>query len=207
MSVPDFTTTILVDQSPENVFKAISNFRGWWSEDIEGNTDVLGEQFFYHYKDIHLCKLRLVQQVPNTRLVYDVLDNQFSFTKDKGEWIGTKLVFEISVEGTKTQVTFTHKGLVPQYECYKVCKEAWTNYITNSLRLYITTGAGTPNPKEGEGFNATLAEKWDLSDNSPATNDFQVSYLVDKSAKEMFDAILNVRGWWSGLYAEEIEGN
>src|SRR4051794_2810622 len=98
MTTLDFTTTLWVDQSPKEVFKAIGNFRGWWSEDIEGDTDTLGEAFFYHYKDVHLCKLKLSELTPNTRLVYDVLDNEFSFTKDKTEWVGTQLVFEITPE-------------------------------------------------------------------------------------------------------------
>lgn len=29
MSAQDFTTTIVLDQSPETVFKAIQNVRGW----------------------------------------------------------------------------------------------------------------------------------------------------------------------------------
>jgi hypothetical protein len=40
-----FTATILVDQSPAVAFKAIKNFRAWWSEDIEGNTDKLTKHF------------------------------------------------------------------------------------------------------------------------------------------------------------------
>jgi hypothetical protein len=77
-----------------------------------------------------------------------VLDNYFRFTKDKTEWIGTKIEFEISESGGKTQVHFTHRGLVPGYECYDVCFAAWTGYITGSLRNLIVTGKGEPNPKE-----------------------------------------------------------
>src|SRR6267142_2493447 len=125
MEKQNYTATILVDKDPKTAFDAIKNFRGWWSEEIEGKTDQLGEVFVYHYKDIHLCKLKLIEIVPDKKLVYQVLDNQFSFTKDKSEWIGTKLIFDIAKEDGKTQVKFTHEGLVPEYECYKVCYDAW----------------------------------------------------------------------------------
>lgn len=162
MKTNDFSSTVLVDKSPKEAFKAIQNFRAWWSEQIKGPTDSLNEAFFYHYKDIHLCKIKLVERIPNKKIVYQVLENQFNFVKDQSEWVNTKLIFELSEEGNKTKITFTHEGLVPSYECYKVCNDAWTGYIQNSLFKLITTGKGEPNPSEGEGFNAKLAEKWKL---------------------------------------------
>jgi len=162
MKPADFATTILVDQTPEQVFKAIKNISAWWSEGIEGSTDKLNDEFIYHYKDIHFSKMKLIELVPNKRVVWQVLDNYFKFTEDKSEWIGTKLVFDISQKNDQTEISFTHQGLVPQYECYEVCREAWTNYINDSLRDLITTGKGQPNPKEEHGFNAQLAEKWKL---------------------------------------------
>ena len=163
MESKNFTSTILVDKDVTTAFNAIKNFRAWWSEDIEGNTDKLGDTFFYHYKDVHLCKLKLVEEIPNKKLVYMVVDNKFNFTKDTTEWTNTKLVFDISKEGEQTKVTFTHEGLTSQYECYEICKDAWTNYIQNSLFKLITTGKGEPNPKDKDGFNAEIVEKWKLN--------------------------------------------
>lgn len=151
MDKKDFTATILVDQDRTTAFNAIKNFRAWWSEEIEGSTDQLNEVFFYHYKDIHLCKIKLIEIVPDKKLVYQVLDNQFNFIKDKTEWIGTKLIFEITDDGDKTRVQFTHEGLVPDYECYPICFDSWTGYIKKSLYHLITTGKGEPNPTSPTG--------------------------------------------------------
>ena len=162
MTTTDFTTTLLVEQSPREVFDAINNPRGWWSEEIEGGADKLNDEFIYHYKDIHYCKIKLTELVPCQKVVWLVLDNYFKFTEDKSEWIGTKAVFDIAQKGDKTEITFTHEGLVPEYECYEICREAWTNYTTGSLRNLIETGKGEPNPKDSDGYNAQLAKKWSL---------------------------------------------
>ncbi|HUR12286.1 MAG TPA: SRPBCC domain-containing protein [Flavitalea sp.] len=161
MEQTNFTTIIVVDQAPAIAFNGIKNFRAWWSQEIEGNTDKLNESFFYHYKDVHLSKIKLVEIIPDKKLVYEVVDNQFNFVKDKTEWIGTKLIFDISEDAGKTKIVFTHDGLVPAYECYDVCHDAWTSYIQGSLKSWITTGKGKPNGKEG-GLNAELVKKWGL---------------------------------------------
>jgi hypothetical protein len=163
MTTTDFTTTLLVDQTPEEVLNAINNVRGWWSENIDGGTDKLNDEFIYTYKDVHYCKIKLVELIPDQKVVWLVLDNYFKFTEDKSEWKGTKIVFDISQKDNQTEIIFTHEGLVPQYECYEICREAWTNYIQDSLRNLITTGKGQSNSKEDDGFNAQPVEKWKLT--------------------------------------------
>ena len=164
MSKQDYSTTILVNQSPKEVYNAINNVRGWWSEEIEGPTDELNKEWFYHYKDIHLCKIKVAEMIPNRKVVWEVLDNSFNFIEDKEEWVGNRIVFDISREGDKTRVTFTQEGLTTFYECFEVCRDGWNNYINNSLYKLITTGEGEPNPKDGEGFNKKLADKWRLNE-------------------------------------------
>jgi hypothetical protein len=145
MKTPDFTTTLLVDQGPKQVFEAINNVRGWWSEEITGSTDKLNAVFDYRYEDVHLCKIKITEFIPDKKVVWSVLENYFKFTKDKSEWVGTKIIFEISVQDNKTQIHFTHLGLVPDYECYDICNTAWTQYIQQSLFGLITRGEGKPN--------------------------------------------------------------
>jgi hypothetical protein len=156
-----YSTSFVVDQSPQRVYEAINNVRGWWSQEVEGKTDELHGEFFYHYKDVHLSKMEVVELIPNEKIVWFVKDNYFNFVEDKTEWKGTKIVFEISKTGDKTVLTFTHHGLVPEYECYDVCQKAWTSYIQGSLKNLITEGKGQPNTKE-EGLSSELIEKWKL---------------------------------------------
>jgi uncharacterized protein YndB with AHSA1/START domain len=147
MTERNYTTTFTVAQKPAEVFAAINQVRAWWSEGIEGDAETIGGRFTHSVLDLHRCDLEVKELVPGKRVVWTVLDNHFSFTRDDTEWKGTQMVFDIAAQGDKTQVNFTHVGLVPEYECYEVCKDGWHTYI-NSLHALITTGKGRPNAGE-----------------------------------------------------------
>ncbi|MES2654081.1 MAG: SRPBCC domain-containing protein [Bacteroidota bacterium] len=159
MSNQNYTTSFLVDQSPQEVFNAINNVRGWWSEQIEGSTNKPDAEFNYHYQDIHICKMKIVEFIPNQKVVWLAMENYFNFTKDKTEWKDTKISFEIAKQGNKTQLVFTHIGLIPAYECYNICSDAWGNYINGSLKSLIETGKGKPNPYQTAIDNAATLQK------------------------------------------------
>ena len=150
MSRGNYTTAFSVDQPPEAVFEAINNVRGWWSGEIDGSTDKLGAVFTYRHKDLHSSTQKITEFVPGKRVVWHVLDGHLNFVKDKREWIGTDIVFEVARKKGKTELRFTHVGLVPAFECYGDCSGAWGFYINDSLRSLIATGKGQPNKKEKE---------------------------------------------------------
>ena len=147
MSTPDFTTAFLVNKTPEEVFDAINNVRGWWSEGVEGGTHQLNDEFVYIYQDLHYSKQKLIEVVPNKKVVWLVTDSQLNFITNKSEWTGTKISFEIAQKDNQTQLRFTHLGLVPNNECFDACSGGWTTYI-NSLQKLISTGKGKPDKKE-----------------------------------------------------------
>ncbi|PTR01386.1 uncharacterized protein YndB with AHSA1/START domain [Mucilaginibacter yixingensis] len=148
MNTTDFTVSFAVSQPAQDVFNAVTNVRGWWSENIEGNTANQGDEFVYQAQDLHYCKIRLTEVVPNQRVVWLVTYNYFKFTKDKAEWMGDQIVFDITEKDGQTELTFTQHGLTPQAECYDICSKCWTEYVTESLRNLITVGKGQPNEAE-----------------------------------------------------------
>jgi hypothetical protein len=189
--VNDFTTTISVDQTPEEAFAAINNVRGWWAGAIEGSTDKLGDEFTYRYEDVHYSKQKLTELIPGKKVVWLVTESQLNFAQDKAEWTGTQITFEISRKGNKTEVRFTHLGLIPEFECFNECSSAWGSLIKVSLRSLIAGGDAEPVTSYGKGVQIANAQN------------FSTTFSVEQTPKEVFDAITNPRGWWS----EEIEGS
>ncbi len=145
MTTTDFTTTLRVTQTPKKVFHAINNVRGWWSGEIGGDTNNPGAEFTYRVPDVHYCKMKITEFIPGKKVVWRVLDSNISYTKTKTEWNDTKISFEISQRDGKTEVRFTHIGLVPTYECYDACSSGWDLLINGNLRKLITTGKDQPN--------------------------------------------------------------
>ena len=149
MKDQSLTLTFSVEQSPEQVFDAVNNVRAWWSGEIAGETDRLGAEFTYRYKDVHRSTQKITEFVRAKKVVWHVADAELNFVKDRNEWNGTDIVFEIARKGSKTELRFTHVGLVPAFECYGGCSGAWGFYVGDSLRSLITTGKGAPNRTEG----------------------------------------------------------
>jgi hypothetical protein len=144
MTKQGFSTSFSVDQTPDRVFAAINNVRGWWSGEITGDTNKLGAEFTYRYKDMHKSKQKITEFVPGKKVVWHVTDAELTFAKDKKEWIGTDIVFEIAKKDGKTELRFKHVGLVPAFECYGGCSGAWGALVDGNLRKLIETGKNQP---------------------------------------------------------------
>ncbi|PRX50086.1 hypothetical protein B0I33_102204 [Prauserella shujinwangii] len=153
------TATMTVDQSPEEVFAAITDVRGWWNENIIGDTVALHDEFVFTddyahagevaqgKRGIRFARFQLTEVEPGVRVVWHVLDADLTFVADSDEWTGTDVIFDITADARATTLHFTHKGLTAaESECFEACSSGWTFYISTSLPQLIATGTGQPIP-------------------------------------------------------------
>ena len=94
---------------------------------------------------------------------------------------------------------FTHQGLVPDYECFNVCHDAWTHYIQDSLKNLILTGKGEATPKDvEEGTPKTQLSENDLS--REQTKSIYHKLLIEAPVEKVYGALTTQKGlggWWT----------
>ena len=147
MKKQDYSTSIPTNATPKESFKCVNSVSKWWTENIEGSSQnpdgIFTVRFGTTWKTF-----KIIEFVPDKKVVWQVTDCNMPWNKNKTEWKNTKIVWEVSKKDNKTQIRFTHLGLVPDFECFDACSNAWTDYLQNSLKNLITTGKGQPNPRE-----------------------------------------------------------
>jgi hypothetical protein len=146
MNDQSYSTTFVVEKSPQDVFDAINKVPDWWSGDVAGGTGKVGDVFTYTVPGIHFSEQTITELIPGKKVVWRVSDAELTFVQDKKEWKGTDIVFEIAKKGDQTEVRFTHRGLVPDFQCHDACSNGWNLLVGGNLKKFIQTGKRQPSP-------------------------------------------------------------
>jgi hypothetical protein len=140
----DLTYQLTTHATPAAAYAAICDVRAWWSGDLTGRTDRLGEEWDYRVPGIHYSAFRTTVLEPGRTVVWRCTASELTFTEEPDEWTGTSVRFDLRAVDGGTEVTFTHEGLTPAVECFGVCEVAWGEYVLGSLRELMDTGHGRP---------------------------------------------------------------
>ena len=136
-----YKTSIEFNTTPELLFEAISmKLNDWWGVQdqlIEKTGDVFkvswGEPWY---------QFEVVNYVKNQEMIWKCIDaNQKikGLTDIEKEWVGTEIHWLIKqLDNNKSLLEFEHKGLVPEFLCFKVCSESWSIFLEESLVDYLT---------------------------------------------------------------------
>jgi hypothetical protein len=106
----------------------------FWPEEMEGECSRLNDEFVFKTGDSHYSKNRVVELVPDKKLVWLVTE---SIRKtDNFDWSGTKMIFALTPKDNHTLLQFTYDGIVLEHEsdrlaqiCDFVIKEKLYNLI------------------------------------------------------------------------------
>ena len=145
MEKQDYTASLMVNATAQETFKSINSVPEWWSTNFEGRSEKLNDIFTVRFGEVFVT-VKIIELIPGRKIVWHVMDCHKPWLANKKEWNGTKMSWEISEKDKKTQIRFTHLGLVPEIECFDTCSNAWNQYLQQSLLSLITTGKGQPNP-------------------------------------------------------------
>jgi hypothetical protein len=193
MKNKNYSATIEVAQSAKEVFDGINNVTKWWSKDFEGNSTKLNDEFIINHPGQHFSKQEVVEFIPGKKIVWLVTDSNLNWLKkDKEEWTNTKMIFEINTKGDQTVLHFTHEGLTPEKECYKMCEEGWNIVVKDWLSHLITVGKPS-----AEMAKATEIRNRHFEDNTPSEKKhFHRTITVNASAHEAMKKISQINRWW-----------
>lgn len=143
----DFAHALTIEADAESVRRAAAS-RGdaWWTtnaiiQDREGGFC----EFRFPAAGFHAA-FRVMANRPGLVEWYctDSEHPKSSGFKDRREWVGTTVRFEIEALGERrTRLKFRHAGLVESMECFDTCSNIWGFYL-QSLKKLIETGKGEP---------------------------------------------------------------
>jgi len=145
MNQQDYTTTIQSRASVRDTIEAIDRVGAWWTTSFQGAAQKPGDTFNVRFGETFV-NFTIVEHTA-TRIVWHVTESRLPWLKDETEWTGTDVIWDVAVAGGETQVQMTHKGLVPQVECFENCKKGWNVYVGESLRKLLAEGQGSPDGK------------------------------------------------------------
>lgn len=144
MTGKDYQCSIQAPVSAKDAFEKIGRVPEWWAKDFEGRASEQGDAFTVRFGKTFV-DFKIAEADPSKRIVWQVVNCHLDWLKDKTEWNGTSVVWELSSSNGGTTVTMTHRGLVPGIECYGNCEQGWNSFVGKSLLQYLIEGKGLPN--------------------------------------------------------------
>jgi len=145
MQQQNYQCSITAPVSAAEAFDGISQVSSWWAKQFEGYSESLHDVFTVRFgKDQTYVTFEITGLVPDKRVVWLVTHCNLHWIANKREWTGTSIVWEITPTGDGVRIDMTHRGLVPEVECFEDCQAGWNDHIGNSLKRYLTEHVGMP---------------------------------------------------------------
>jgi uncharacterized protein YndB with AHSA1/START domain len=140
---PFIAHLIRIHASSERVYNAIATaeeIRQWWTRDaaLEAHVGGVGEFGFNGRRFV--AKVVIEELEPTIRVRWRVTNSA---------WQGDEIEFNLKADDRDTILLFAHRGFPCADQGFASATTRWGFYLF-SLKQYLQSGKGTPNPDDGE---------------------------------------------------------
>ena len=146
----DFQKSINIKTTSEKAFNAVATGIDLWWGNVD-NTSVQnpGDEFSVFFEENTEWRFKILKLDKYYQVIWKCIYANHSFNglkNIKDEWLNSEISFAFKkIADNLVKLTFKHRGLTPNLNCYTICDAGWTHFISNSLKLYLETGTGKPN--------------------------------------------------------------
>jgi hypothetical protein len=144
MQNQDYHSSITTHGTPEEVFDKIARVSEWWAKDFEGKAKEPNDVFTVRFQNGDRYQVKIAEIIPNTKIIWEVIDSYQGWHNDHTEWVGTHIIWEVFPKTDSIEVKMTHSGLVPAFECFDKCSQGWDYLMGKSLSKFLTENTGLP---------------------------------------------------------------
>lgn len=136
--MPDIYSDFPINVPAADVFRVVSTPAGldqWWTKRSTG-TPKLGAEYELWFGPDYDWRARVTAYAAPRQFEIEI-------TRAGADWLGTKVGFDITGQGTTSQVRFSHTGWPQANEHYRVSCYCWPMYL-RILRRYLEHGETVP---------------------------------------------------------------
>jgi hypothetical protein len=142
----DYKTSLKVKANQVDAFNAVaSELDKWWGK-VDSPVSKEGDKFTVSFGStkwrFEVTKYSEQDQINWRCIEAEHIVDELSDIEQ--EWLDTELFWTFTENGGEVEVSFVHKGLTPQLNCYNICEAGWNFFISTSLKNYLKTGKGNP---------------------------------------------------------------
>src|SRR5215813_14566285 len=144
--MPEIMHLIKIRAAQDRVYQAVSTadgIRNWWTRDAALDARVGGTGEFGFYDHRMFINVRVAELTSPGHAAWDVVSSK------GGVFDGTSISFDLNSEEGITSLLFAHRGFRPDGNNIASATTRWGFYLL-SLKRYLETGKGSPNPEDME---------------------------------------------------------
>lgn len=108
MKDQNYTATLQVNATAQEVFRCINSVSEWWTEDLDSSAQKLHDEFTVRFGNIHVSTQKVVELIPDKIVGWLVTDSKLNFVEDKQEWKNSEFISNyLSTTTKRKSISFT----------------------------------------------------------------------------------------------------